>query len=159
MKWPLTKFLWPLTCCMLIFVIFASCEKVEKLNLVNTDYPSPTTESLGWEISSPPPTVCYELGECLNSNLIDVTLVNTTAQCLEDCKNTEGCQWFTYKYPVYRQAFCEHFETCNLWSDNCDNCTVGHVTCPEQQCNSLGRCKVSLKVTSIVKEIKYFASF
>ena len=128
--------------CMLIFVTFASSEVVEILKPVNSDYP--TTQSIGLESTpTPTPPVCYENGECLNSNLIDVTYVNTTVQCLEDCKNTEGCQWFTYKFPPYRQPFCEHFESCNVWSTDCTNCTVGHVTCPEQECNILGRCKVT----------------
>ena len=128
--------------CKLIFVTFASSEVVEILNPVESDYP--TTQSIGRMTELTPSwDVCYEIGECLFTNLIDVTYVNTTVQCLEDCKNTEGCQWFTYKFPAYRQPFCELFTLSCVWSNDCTNCTIGHVTCPEQQCNILGRCKVT----------------
>ena len=90
--------------------------------------------------------ICYEDGECLNSNLIDVTYPNTTAKCLEDCKNTAGCQWVTYKRHKYdppQPTFCQLFENCGYFNEECrENCTTSHVSCPVQQCNILGRCEV-----------------
>ena len=94
-----------------------------------------------------PDPICYEDGECLNSNLIDVTYPNTTAKCLEDCKNTARCQWVTYKIHRYASSptFCQLFENCGDFSDQCTNCTSSQVTCAVQQCNIIGRCEVIFK--------------
>ena len=119
-------------------VIFLSCGFLPCSSENTTPKPEDTTPD-----NDP---ICYEDGECLNSNLIDVTYPNTTAKCLEDCKNTAGCQWVTYKRHKYdppQPTFCQLFENCGYFNEECrENCTTSHVSCPVQQCNILGRCEV-----------------
>ena len=112
-----------------------------------TEYPT-TWYTTEYPTSSPSPTesphVCYEDGECLYSNLIDVTYPSSAEECLQHCRRTDRCQWFTFK--THGGSFCELFESCEYLSDNeCTNCVTGQVTCPDQQCNILGRCEVIFK--------------
>ena len=117
-----------------------------------TEYPT-TWYPTEWTTSQRPtesPHVCYEDGECLYSNLIDVTYPSSAEECLQHCRRTDRCQWFTYK--VHGGSFCELFESCEFLSDNeCTSCTTGQVSCPDQRCNILGRCEVIFKFL-----IKYF---
>ena len=88
-----------------------------------TDYPTSPV------VSTESPLVCYEKGECLYSNLVDVTYPSSVEECLQHCRRTERCQWFTYKF----FESCELFESCEYLSDNeCNNCITGQVTCPDQ---------------------------
>ena len=138
--------------CLLLFVTLALGKEVEdSTDYTTSRYPTeyPTTwYTTEYPTSSPSPTesphVCYEDGECLYSNLIDVTYPSSAEECLQHCRRTDRCQWFTFK--THGGSFCELFESCEYLSDNeCTNCVTGQVTCPDQQCNILGRCEVIFK--------------
>ena len=146
--------------CLLLFVTLALGKEVEDstdytTSRYPTEYPTtwhpteyPTTwYPTEWTTSQRPtesPHVCYEDGECLYSNLIDVTYPSSAEECLQHCRRTDRCQWFTFK--THGGSFCELFESCEYLSDNeCTNCVTGQVTCPDQQCNILGRCEVIFK--------------
>jgi len=129
-----------------------------------TEYPT-TWYPTEWTTSQRPtesPHVCYEDGECLYSNLIDVTYPSSAEECLQHCRRTDRCQWFTYK--VHGGSFCELFESCEFLSDNeCTSCTTGQVSCPDQRCNILGRCEGlllhSMMSTSVGKCHQYCSDY
>ena len=118
-----------------------------------TRFTWPTSTWSPTESTTPPdwPKVCYEKGECLFSNLLDVTHATSAERCLQDCKTTDGCQWFTYK--EHDGSVCELFESCEYFSnDDCDNCISGQVSCSESECNSKGvsgRCQVHFSLIFI----------
>ena len=93
--------------------------------------------------STEAPNVCYEKGECLYSNLLEVTYASSAQNCLKDCRDFNGCKWFTYKQ---NHQLCELFESCEYLTGNeCgEDCITGQVSCPDEQCGLNGRCQVKI---------------
>ena len=87
---------------------------------------------------------CFEKGECLNSYLLDVAETESPQQCLVQCKQTQGCNWFTLN-PFFNH--CELFSDCLTFSEaSCPECISGEVGCSAYNCNIPGRCQVSPKI-------------
>lgn len=80
---------------------------------------------------------CFVDGECLKSDSVAVTQQNTSNECLDNCKNTKGCQEFTF----YGDAsICILYTECVELSDaDCSDCVSGDVTCESLVCNEPGK--------------------
>ena len=85
---------------------------------------------------------CYVEGECLDSQLVNLTLQDNYNQCLKDCQHNTECQWFTFEGS---QNSCLLFSNCNTLSDStCQYCYSGEKTCqPKLDCNLNGICQVN----------------
>ena len=94
----------------------------------------------GYYTKSNSESVCFVPGECTDSNLIKAEISATVELCLDVCKNTENCGWFTY---VTYAGLCEIFENCGLLDPaNCADCISGEVNCTAPKCNVPGICQV-----------------
>ena len=84
---------------------------------------------------------CYFKGECLNSQLVNLTKQDSYNKCLKDCQHNMECQWFTFEGS---QNSCLLFSDCNTISDStCQHCYSGQKTCqPKLDCNLNGICQV-----------------
>ena len=92
---------------------------------------------------------CNKKGECLGGGLI-VLKFEDYKDCLNDCKNTTNCAWFTYHE---EGNFCFLFDGCKSFSTNCSKCFSGEVSCPssDYQCNLAGMCQVGLLIATVHK--------
>ena len=86
---------------------------------------------------------CLIQGRCVNSQLIHLTGAGSATDCLQDCKDFPGCQWYSFK--ERSKTICELFSDCNEISTNdCDHCVSGQVQCDLINCNLPGYCTVSI---------------
>ena len=85
---------------------------------------------------------CYVEGECLDSQLVNLTLQDNYNDCLNDCKDNMDCQWFTFEGSGNS---CLLFSDCKTLSNvKCQNCYSGQRTCqPQLECDLNGICEVS----------------
>ncbi len=84
---------------------------------------------------------CNADGQCINSTLLKILTASNSTECLDDCKDYDGCNWFSYQP---QGKLCELFANCNEISvDDCLDCVTGEVTCDDLQCNIPGQCQVS----------------
>ena len=85
---------------------------------------------------------CLIQGRCVNSHLIQLTGAGSATDCLQDCKDFQGCQWYSFKQRS--KTTCELFSDCNeISTDDCDQCQTGEVSCDLIQCDLSGLCTVS----------------
>ena len=71
---------------------------------------------------------CNINGICINSNLLDRTNATSGSACLQDCKEFQGCKWYSFKQGT--TTSCELLSNCNeLSTENCTLCESGQVNC------------------------------
>ena len=86
---------------------------------------------------------CFVPGECTESDLVTALPAVDLNNCLEMCKNTPECAWFTF---VSYANFCELFSNCEeLAIDNCADCISGEKDCEAPKCDVIGLCQVRIK--------------
>ena len=86
---------------------------------------------------------CFVPGECTESDLVTALPVLDLNNCLEMCKNTPECAWFTF---VSYANFCELFTNCEeLAIDNCADCISGEKDCEAPKCDVIGLCQVRIE--------------
>ena len=86
---------------------------------------------------------CFVPGECTESDLVTALPAVDLNNCLEMCKNTPECAWFTF---VSYANFCELFTNCEeLAIDNCADCISGEKDCEAPKCDVIGLCQVRIK--------------
>jgi hypothetical protein len=85
--------------------------------------------------------VCHIPTNCItSSSLINVTRPHDYWECLANCKQQNGCKWFTYDPDP---DWCALLSECKHPADyGCRACTSGEVTCEEYYCGIPGLCKV-----------------
>ena len=84
---------------------------------------------------------CFVPGECIQSNLVSVESTQSAEMCLDLCKNTDNCQWFTY---IAYASLCELLQDCpQLDESNCAECVSGEVACEAPKCDVQGICQVN----------------
>lgn len=76
---------------------------------------------------------CWVSGEC-QGEYQDYDYSKTQEQCLKLCKDTMGCNWFTFD-----QGVCFLYENCPHINENCTTCISGQVECEN---NNQGLTKV-----------------
>ena len=76
---------------------------------------------------------CLIQGRCINSHLIQLTNAGSATVCLQDCKDFQGCLW--YSFNQRSQTTCELFSDCNeITTNDCDHCQTGQVSCDLSFC-------------------------
>ena len=69
---------------------------------------------------------CNINGICINSNLLDRTNATSGRECLQDCKEFHGCEWYSFNLTTS----CELLSNCNeISTENCTICESGQVNC------------------------------
>ena len=83
---------------------------------------------------------CHEHGECVGGNVIGLSPGDSTYnECLDFCKETPNCNYFTYNEDTLS---CLAYDSCPTLSTNtCNNCYSGQTYCNYYvQCGLPGRC-------------------
>ena len=85
---------------------------------------------------------CDIRGECIDSDLLQITSTENSIECLKICQENTDCNWYTYRKS---QKYCVLYNTCTEISDDyCSNCVSGESICPYYECNLSGLCLVSI---------------
>jgi len=80
---------------------------------------------------------CFVNGECQESISIGVSEESTPESCLNTCKSTANCEFFTH---YQDDNICLLLLDCvNLSDSDCTDCISGDVTCEELVCNEPGK--------------------
>ncbi len=81
----------------------------------------------------PPDPTCWVQGEC--EGLIDHTEEDIASRedCLQLCKSTLGCKWFTYQTPPKSiSATCIIYHECETIDESCTTCVSGQRRCKKE---------------------------
>jgi len=71
---------------------------------------------------------CNIHGICIDSDLLDFTNATSGTECLQDCKDFSGCEWYSFNQGS--EYTCALLANCNeLSTEDCDNCESGQVDC------------------------------
>jgi len=68
---------------------------------------------------------CWIQGECVGT-IDHFEKTESKEDCLNLCKTTLGCRWFTFWEP---SSPCFLFKNCPTFDDSCDNCVSGESRC------------------------------
>ena len=86
---------------------------------------------------------CFESGECIQSQFIKGTVLNSYNDCLLQCQEEFLCNWISFDELL---GICELFQNCTEISEkNCENCLSSEKACPLRQCNVIGECQVRVR--------------
>ncbi len=70
---------------------------------------------------------CFVDGECTQSLFVGQYSAVDAQECLDICKDHEGCQYFTY---FGQDDTCVNFANCEVLDDkDCEECYSGNRTC------------------------------
>ena len=78
----------------------------------------------------PPAPQCWVQGQC-QGNLIQTKPVETQEECLDQCKSTKGCKWFTFSNDP--EPFCLLFRDCPNLDETCSGCISGEQRCRAEE--------------------------
>ena len=82
---------------------------------------------------------CRIPGECETGFFLGSEVQETYRDCLNDCKTTENCNWFTH-FASAKQ--CKYYRDCpTLDTTECSDCYTGEATCPDAMCSLPGFCQ------------------
>ena len=70
---------------------------------------------------------CFKPGNCHNGSYVLHSTVIDADRCLEDCKNSPECTFFSFNPD--ENDFCLLTSSCPAIDTNCDNCVYGQVEC------------------------------
>ena len=73
-------------------------------------------------------TLCVILGACIGTEIKFEENVPTKENCLDICKATEGCRWFTY---LQLHSFCMLMADCKTLDETCTECISGESKCEQ----------------------------
>ena len=83
---------------------------------------------------------CNVRGECIDSDLLQITHANDYLECLKACQESSDCNWYSYRKS---QKYCVLYNTCSeISAEYCNDCVSGESTCPYYECNISGLCLV-----------------
>ena len=74
----------------------------------------------------PPAPQCWVQGQC-QGNLLQTIPAATQEECLDQCKATQGCKWFTFGDDP--APFCLLFHDCPILDETCSSCISGEGRC------------------------------
>ena len=80
----------------------------------------------------PPAPQCWVKGEC-QGNLILTKPLETQEECLDLCKTTEGCKWFTFVNQT--EQFCILLHDCTSLDESASDCVSGEERCQSEEGN------------------------
>lgn len=79
---------------------------------------------------------CFVSGECANSLVAGVSVVDSINECVDFCGSVEACRFYTYDAV---DRICLALEECSLLTEEtCANCVSGDSSCPNEICNFEG---------------------
>ncbi len=107
---------------------------------------------------------CEIQGECNGKVVHEHDSVNTIEDCINLCKNTSNCNWFTFHTEL---SLCSLFETCFDVDTSCETCISGENTCrntarisnfPTEKINSAATTKLQIATKTASTEPSSAAS-
>ena len=72
-------------------------------------------------------------GECIGLFLHVEVGISSPEECLQICKETKGCKWFTHDQSL---SSCLLMADCNKLDETCTDCISGESSCKGQDCSS-----------------------
>ena len=85
---------------------------------------------------------CFVPGECRDSITLGLFSSSSSVECLNQCKGTAGCRYFTH---FEADDVCFAFQNCPTFAEGfCSQCTSGEVGCSSFLCDLPGQCVGSL---------------
>ena len=94
------------------------------------------TECISGEVTCP---ICEITGKCHSSTLLGITFPRDATRCINDCKTTKNCLWYSYDT---RNKDCYLYDKCEDFHANNTLFVSGEVSCPSNDCNLIGFCQV-----------------
>ncbi len=79
---------------------------------------------------TPPTPQCWIQGRC-EGNMISTLPASTQGECLQLCKGTDLCRWFTFLEKNNAGASCILYEGCSNIDVSCSSCISGESRCEE----------------------------
>jgi len=76
-------------------------------------------------------TICLIQGQC-QGNVISIEASSSKDECLQQCKDTEGCKWFTFLAKNEAKDSCILYRDCTTIDESCSNCISGESRCKEE---------------------------
>jgi hypothetical protein len=70
-------------------------------------------------------------GQC-QGNVISIEASPSKDECLQQCKDTEGCKWFTFLAKNEKKDSCILYRNCPTIDESCSNCISGESRCQEE---------------------------
>ena len=104
---------------------------------------------------APPEPECELKGLCVGNLVQFEEKCDSYEQCLNLCKESQGCRWFTFaSLESSNKSECILLNDCNTLDETCEKCLSG-----ERRCENKGKTFTCLKrtckiITSIIR-IKY----
>ena len=92
---------------------------------------------------------CFTVGECQDSFNFEVRQVSDKLECLDLCRQSLGCSWFTFSA---RTCSCTLFKDCNILDlESCPECLTGHDNCHSDNpvCFAQAQCEGIQKSSAI----------
>lgn len=83
--------------------------------------------------------ICNKEIECHSGDLITITTTSSSSRCLEDCKSTPRCQWYTFRQDL-KASNCKLQASCH-GVEECSTCSTGQVICSGALCDLQGLCQ------------------
>ena len=69
------------------------------------------------------------VGECIGDFMHAVEEIPSKEDCLNICKDTKHCKWFTYTKSL---STCLLMASCQTLDETCQDCTSGEYRCLEE---------------------------
>ena len=79
---------------------------------------------------NPPTPQCWIQGQC-EGNMISTLPASTQQDCLQLCKETNKCRWFTFIEKNDAGDFCILYHDCPIIDESCSACISGETRCEE----------------------------
>jgi hypothetical protein len=73
-------------------------------------------------------TIFLIQGQC-QGNLISIAASSSKDECLQQCKDAEGCGWFTFLAKNEKKHSCILYRDCPAIDESCSNCISGESRC------------------------------
>ena len=77
----------------------------------------------------PADPTCWIGGECKGNKIHIAPSPQSKEECLEECKITFGCKWFTFHQYKSPQPACLLFSDCSSIDETCETCISGERRC------------------------------
>jgi hypothetical protein len=107
------------------------CQLLHNCTSVDVDL---CPDCLGGPASCEPPAPqCWIQGQC-EGNLLETEPMSTKEECLQLCKSTKGCNWFTFNNlsDANSASYCILLHDCPRLDETCSSCISGERRCQQE---------------------------
>ena len=99
--------------------------------------------------------ICWIKGECLGTE-VQFLSTQTKEECLEACKNTLACAWFTFRSFKSQEPICQLFSDCSSLDETCETCISGERRCEvEDQTTTTASSTTTTTTTTVALGIHF----